>query len=249
MKKLAIAIACVLVSTIPAHSQTANGRVTTAAPAYTNNTASPLSLDEDGGLRVNCVTGCTTTGAQDVNISEVGGNPVTTTVPISGAVTGNVGVTSLPSIPAGSNAIGTVGVTALPSLPAGSNTIGGVDVISSPGLTDTQLRATPLEVIETTATPLQSFGVFNATITAQVITNRPGRFYNIFTSSSAATVFTLYDNASACSGTILLQATTAASYASALNFQFIPGGIEFSNGMTFCSSAAGSRSVAVTFTN
>lgn len=45
-----------------ADAQTANGKVTTAAPTYTNNTAAPLSIDTLGGLRVNCTSGCSGSG-------------------------------------------------------------------------------------------------------------------------------------------------------------------------------------------
>jgi len=37
-------------------------------------------------LAVDCVSGCAAGSTQDVNITEVGGNPVTTTVPVSGTV-------------------------------------------------------------------------------------------------------------------------------------------------------------------
>jgi hypothetical protein len=51
-----------------------------------------------------------------------------------GSISDAVGVSSLPSLPAGANAIGSVDVDNLPSLPAGGNKIGTVDVdsISSP---------------------------------------------------------------------------------------------------------------------
>ena len=61
------------------------GAVTTAAPTYTDATTAPLSLDTSGNLRIAATI--TPSGTQDVNITEVGGNPVTTTVPVSGTVT------------------------------------------------------------------------------------------------------------------------------------------------------------------
>lgn len=46
----------------------------------------------DNELKVNCTAGCAGAGGtQDVNITEVGGNPVTTTVPISGTITADAG--------------------------------------------------------------------------------------------------------------------------------------------------------------
>jgi len=58
------------------------GAVTTAAPTYANNTTSPLSLDLAGNLRVTS----SAVALQNVNITQVGGNAVTTTVPVSGSV-------------------------------------------------------------------------------------------------------------------------------------------------------------------
>ncbi len=45
-----------------------------------------------------------------------------------GANIGNVGVLTLPSLPAGTNNIGNVGVLTLPAIPTGANTIGAVNV-------------------------------------------------------------------------------------------------------------------------
>lgn len=127
-----------------AEAQTANGRATTAAPTYTDGTPAPLSLDTAGNLRVNCVTGCDGGGGGgggDVNINAVGGNPVTTDIPVSidtlPAGTneiGTVGVTSLPPLPAGGNLIGSVHVGSMEPLPAGGNVIGNVGVTTLPPL-------------------------------------------------------------------------------------------------------------------
>lgn len=65
------------------------GAVTTAAPSYTTGTTAPLSLDPSGALRTTATF--TPSGTQDVNITQVGGNAVTTTVPVSGTVTANQG--------------------------------------------------------------------------------------------------------------------------------------------------------------
>jgi len=63
----------------------AQAAVTTADPSYTDGTTAPLSLDASGRLRT--TASFTPSGTQDVNITEVGGNAVTTTVPVSGTVT------------------------------------------------------------------------------------------------------------------------------------------------------------------
>lgn len=71
--------AVAFVAGLPATAQTANGRATTAAPTYSNGTASPLSLDLAGNLRTNLsgsgatasqVQGNVASGATDA------GNPV-----------------------------------------------------------------------------------------------------------------------------------------------------------------------------
>jgi len=126
-------------SIVPAFGQAVSGKVTTTPPTYSNNAISPLSLDTAGNLRINCETGCAGGGGGgDVNITAVGGNAVTTTVPVSGSVSatvsGTVGVSSLPSIPAGTNNIGDVDVLSLPPIPAGTNNIGDVDVLTLPAL-------------------------------------------------------------------------------------------------------------------
>jgi hypothetical protein len=72
-----------LIGATAAFGQTANCRVTTAAPSYTDGTPAPLSCDTDGNLRTNAAPPAT----QDVNVVEVGGNAVTTTIPVSGTVT------------------------------------------------------------------------------------------------------------------------------------------------------------------
>lgn len=66
---------------LAAQAQT-NCRVSTAAPTYVDGSVAPLSCDTGGNLR--SVSGGVAT--QDVNITEVGGNAVTTTVPVSGTI-------------------------------------------------------------------------------------------------------------------------------------------------------------------
>jgi hypothetical protein len=58
--------------------------VTTAAPTYSTGTTEPLSLDTSGNLRV--LTTPSASSLQNVNITEIGGNAVTTTIPVSGTV-------------------------------------------------------------------------------------------------------------------------------------------------------------------
>ena len=77
--KFIIAALAALSISVQAEAQTANGRATTAAPTYTNNTSAPLSLDTSGNLRV--VNSGSPTGTQDVqgNVASGAtdsGNPV-----------------------------------------------------------------------------------------------------------------------------------------------------------------------------
>lgn len=56
----------------------------------------------------------------------------------------SVGVTSLPSLPAGNNNIGDVDVATLPSLPAGNNNIGDVDIASTVSVQGTTAHDSPI---------------------------------------------------------------------------------------------------------
>jgi hypothetical protein len=62
------------------------GATTTAAPSYANGTTNPLSLDTAGNLRVSS-TVTNFPALQNINLTEIGGNAITTTVPVSGTVT------------------------------------------------------------------------------------------------------------------------------------------------------------------
>ena len=68
-------------------------------------------------------------------LTELGGKtePANTQT-VSGTVTGNMDVLTLPALPAGTNNIGDVDVLTLPALPAGTNNIGDVDVLTLPAL-------------------------------------------------------------------------------------------------------------------
>lgn len=61
------------------------GATTTAAPVYTTGTTNPLSLDVAGNLRVSS-TVTNFPALQAVNLTEIGGNVITTTVPVSGTI-------------------------------------------------------------------------------------------------------------------------------------------------------------------
>jgi hypothetical protein len=202
-----------------ADAQTANGKVTTAAPTYTNNTAAPLSIDLSGGLRVNCVTGCSA-GTGAVNINQVGGNAVTTTLPVSGTVTlgagaaaiGSVSVSTLPSIPAGANAIGSVtlgagaaaigsvSVSTLPSIPAGANAIGSVSVTSLPAIpAGTNAIGTVTALPPVASGTTNHSAILGASTNSTNVKNGAGTLFEISVYNSGSTIAWLkfYNSASA----------------------------------------------------
>jgi len=134
MKRIILAFLFLAFALEAVNAQVSNGRVTTSAPSYTNNTTAPLSLDTSGNMRVNCVTGCGGGGGGgDVNITQVGGNPVTTTVPVSGPLTDTQ-----------------LRATAVPvSGPLTDTQLRATAVPVSGPLTDTQLRASSFPVTVT----------------------------------------------------------------------------------------------------
>lgn len=116
----------VLAST-PAAAQVSSGKVTTAAPSYTNNTAQPLSLDTSGNLRV--VTSGSSGGVTDVNIDEVAG------VAAGATVAGALDVTCVSGCVAGSGVSQGTATAAAPTYIEGSNnalslTLGGAQRVS-----------------------------------------------------------------------------------------------------------------------
>jgi hypothetical protein len=234
-------------STIPVFGQAVSGKVTTAAPTYGNNTIAPLSLDTGGNLRINCVTGCGGGGGgNNVNIDAVGGNTVTTTVPVSGTVSatvsGTVGVSSLPALPAGSNAIGTVGVTSLPALPAGSNAIGTVGVTSLPALPAGSNTIGNVGLAEPATTNYSLIGA--ASTNATSVKASAGTLYEISLaniSTTATAYLKLYNSASAptCgSGTPVARYLIpfAASGGAGSNLSLTLGKT-FTTGIAFCITA------------
>lgn len=150
MRKLLILSALALASLIaPVSAQVSSGKVTTAAPTYTNNTAQPLSLDTSGNLRVS--GSFTPPALQNVNVDEIAGVAVSNTTPgtfdvtcIAGCVAGagvvNAEVTAAaPSYSPGNEPLtqdqsGNLRVTLTTAVPAGTNNIGDVDVLSLPAI-------------------------------------------------------------------------------------------------------------------
>jgi hypothetical protein len=79
MQKFLLSLFALALLTAPVHAQVASGRVTTAAPSYTDSTNAPLSLDTSGALRVTSSGGG---GTQDVNITGVNGAAPSATNPV-----------------------------------------------------------------------------------------------------------------------------------------------------------------------
>ncbi len=131
-------VASLFVSEANAQAVT-NGRATSTAPSYTNNSNVPLSLDLDGNLRTSGSINLTELPPGTNSIGTVGLDAGVNSVGTVGldAGTNNIGdvdVLTLPPIPAGTNNIGDVDVLTLPSIPAGTNNIGDVDVVTLPSI-------------------------------------------------------------------------------------------------------------------
>lgn len=62
MRKLLLTLLFSTVFGAPALGQSANGRVTASNPTYVDATTAPLSIDTDGSLRVQCLSGCSGSG-------------------------------------------------------------------------------------------------------------------------------------------------------------------------------------------
>jgi len=135
----AILISWTLVAMGVASAQVSNGRATTSAPSYTNNSTAPLSLDTSGNLRVNCVTGCGGGGGGGGTSSNFGD-----AYPSAGTAAGFID-------PGGDMAGANVDANGdLQTVITNSSPI-DVDVTATVGLTDTELRASPIDV-DVTAT-------------------------------------------------------------------------------------------------
>lgn len=108
MKIRSLILASLLtLSPVLAHGQTANGKATTSAPTYPNNQAAPLSLDTAGGLRVNCVSGCSGSGNSNAQATTAAPSySNNTSNPISQDLSGNLRTSILTPLPVGTNNIG-----------------------------------------------------------------------------------------------------------------------------------------------
>lgn len=97
-------------------------------PTDTQPVSLPAELIDavNNALRVNTVAGGGGGGGD--------GTVEVTNFPAIQPVSGTLGISSLPSLPAGTNNIGDVDILSLPSLPAGTNNIGDVDILSLPSL-------------------------------------------------------------------------------------------------------------------
>lgn len=226
---------CVFASLIGvANAQVTNGKVTTAAPAYTNGNISPLSLDTSGNLRTSgAVTGTVTANAYGKATTAVPSYVNNTDNPLSLDLAGNLRASILTAIPAGSAIIGKVGIDQTTpgttngvqinaAIPAGNNNIGDVDIATMPNVTIGAVAQTGTTVSATTA--------------ASVIKASAGTLYSVVLSptSVAAATLSIYDNASACSGTVRFAALVSSSFGAG-GIVFMPP-ISFSNGITVCSS-------------
>lgn len=217
MRKLLILSLAFVALSSAAFAQTVNGKVTTVAPSYTNNAISPLSLDTSGNLRVTNAPG---SSVQDVDV--VGTVGLTDTELRASPVDVDV----IAPLPAGTNNIGDVDVLTLPSIPAGNNNIGDVDIASIAAGTNTigDVGLAP----ESGVVAVQ----LSALTTVQVVKASPGVLYGVQV-GFVNTIISIYDNASACTGTIraMIIGNTAGG-----NIWVFAQPITFTNGISACAS-------------
>jgi len=265
-----------------AYAQSANGKVTTAAPTYVNGATSPLSLDTAGSLRIGGQVGVSggsvgllsgsanigVTGvAQGTAIGTVFGDMVQGSVttaaptyvtglirPLSLDTAGNVRVTNTTALAAGTNVIG--------ALAAGSNNIGDVGdaqnqatagqigplvqgAVTTNGPTYTTGNSNPLSIDTagslrvTQSSPLTVYTIAALSVTtAQVVKASAGILYSYDMAQTGVNdVLTIFDNASACSGTVIYQTRHPGTNLS-MYWRDWPQGIAFANGLTYCLNVA-----------
>jgi len=129
----------------------------------------------DGAIEAHVIGGTivvTPSGTQDVNVVEIGGNAVTTTIPVSGTVTATGPLTDVQLRATPVPISGTV--TATPTGTQDVNLVSTITVPVSGPLTDTQLRATPVPVSGTVAVSAVSGTVAVTQSTSPWVTNDPG---------------------------------------------------------------------------
>jgi hypothetical protein len=181
MKRFSIIAIAALLSASPAIAQTANGRVTTVAPTYTNGLTSPLSLDTAGGLRI---SGAVSTGG--LTDAELRATPV----PVSGPLTD----AELRAVPVPVS--GTVATTG-PFLTDAElrATAVDVDVTATVGLTDTELRATAVAVTPETPAGASAKSGTSTSAAADnlVIKASAGNLYSAYVTATTAGYFMLFN--------------------------------------------------------
>lgn len=246
---------CVFASLIGvADAQVTNGKVTTAAPAYTNGNISPLSLDTSGNLRTSgAVTGTVTANAYGKATTAAPSYSNNTDNPLSLDLAGNLRASILTAIPAGTAIIGKVGIDQTTpgttngvqvnaALPAGTAIIGkiGIDQ-TTPGTTNgvqvnAALPAGSNNIGNVTIAPVATTAASASLSTAaSVFKASAGTLYSMsFRTASASLVVQVYDNASACSGTIRFAAALEST--TSLGVYTISPPIAFSSGITSCTS-------------
>ncbi len=127
-----------ITASFPSIAQVANGRATTAAPSYPNNTTAPLSLDTSGALRTStAITGAQSNASDNVATSADNLKSVSWLYGFDGAAWDRVTVTG--------GAINVAGTFWQATQPVSGTFWQATQPVSGP-LTDTQLRATPVPI-------------------------------------------------------------------------------------------------------
>lgn len=167
VKNLAFALAALMALAIPAYAQSTPGLATVVATcgtppdAYSANTNRPVTQNTSG--QTCSASSSTPSGTQNVNVSQVGGNAVTTSLPVAGTGTAGTPATGVVSVQ------GITGGTAINNSEAPTNAAGNaITPCVSQGASTLQCgsaAAKNLYVVYLTATADSWLMVFNTTTT------------------------------------------------------------------------------------
>lgn len=257
LKALAIASATGLVAlAISATAQVSNGRVTTAAPTYSNNSTAPLSLDTAGNLRI--VGSISATTEADASATPPSYSPGLE--PLSQTLSGELRVLPTPNGTQDVDVTATVGLTdtelRASAVDVAVTGVADVDVTATVGLTDTELRASPVPIDIQPSTSYGSASGSGTTEACVLVKASPGYVTSIYgggtEASSHAITIRIRDNAAGtATGTIIYSMiipffAANLTHTETIAFTFP---IEASAGVTACSvssSGAGYHYVTAT---
>ena len=237
------------------------GAVTTSGPSYTNGQTAPVSLDPSGNVRMNCVSGCSSSGGSSLADGGAFSQGTTSATVVSGLY-----ATSVTNLTAGQ--AGALRATAdrklmvdTPNIEAGlgaatAPTYGvailGVYNASAPSVSNGQsvalqvtaggsLHAT-IDNVQASATPFSNIVANNTT--AVVVKSAAGTLYSLDIDGIGSTTLWVkfYDATSATCGSgtpkyrYLLPANSTATNGAGHAVPLPPQGITFATGITYCAT-------------